>query len=71
MPVNEDHYEYIRAEVDCGELVWKYKLNGGRDQSLAHDEDVSDYSQDDIKRLTRQMIDVDDDDPVQIEVVYN
>lgn len=64
-------YEYIRAIVDCGELRWEYKLKAfDVSGSMSHDEDVSEWSDEDIKTVTRMMLDVNDDDPVEIEVQW-
>lgn len=66
-----DHYEFITAIVDCDSLTWTYRLKGARvDGGLAHDEDVSDFSKDDIVALTKQILSVTEDDPVRITVEY-
>lgn len=63
------NYEYVRAIVDCGELRWEYKVEDasvpGR---MTHDEDVTDYSDDDIRDITRMMLDCPDSQ--EIEVLY-
>jgi len=66
----EDQFEYVRAIVDCGDLSWEYKLKGGREQRMAHDEDISGWSAEDIKKTTKAMLGIDDDDPVEIEIQY-
>ncbi len=52
--MTEESYEYIKAIVDCGELRWEYCLKGSHQVSrMSHDEDVSDYSDEEIIRLVR------------------
>lgn len=71
--LNPDHYEYIKAIVDCeGNLRITYRLNGsmvtGRD---SHDEDVSDYTDDQIKIVIRSILSVEKDDPVEISILHD
>lgn len=50
---DSERYDYIRAIVDCGNLCWEYKLKGNSVAGkMSHDEDVSDWSEDDIRKLT-------------------
>jgi len=67
---DEDHYEYITAEiVEGSQLNWTYKVVGlDTEGSMSHDEDVTGWSDHDIRELTRAMLNVDDDDPVKIEI---
>ncbi len=68
--MNPEHYAFIRATVGLdGNLRWEYKLNGSSATSMSHDEDVFDWSDYDIVKLTKEMLNVDDDDPVKIQVV--
>ena len=68
---DKQHYAYITAEVDCGEVLFVYRLIGNEvEGTQLWDEDVSDWSDDDIINLARQALDVEKDDPVQIKVEY-
>ena len=65
-----EKYEYIRAVVGSdGDLAWRYKLLGSFEGREGFDEDVSDWSDKDIEKLTKEMLDVDADDPVVIEIL--
>jgi hypothetical protein len=67
---NSNHYEWIRVTRDDGDLRIKYKLNNAAFAgSDSHDEDVSEWSDRDIKQCVRQLLSIEDDDPVQIEIV--
>lgn len=63
----EERYEYVKAIIDCGELRWEYKLPDGPVNTMTHDEDVSDYSEDDIKDITRSMLGLEDDEEITVE----
>ena len=66
-----EHYEFIKAFVEDGQLRWEYRVKGSAKVGrMSHDEDVSDFSDKDIVSLTRNMLDVEDDDPVEIEVIH-
>ncbi|MCB1133319.1 MAG: hypothetical protein KDN05_19515 [Verrucomicrobiae bacterium] len=71
---NPEHYAYIKATFDCGEISWKYRLNGseivGRGCDDQDPEDCMDYSDEDIKELVRGQLCVAPDDPVVIEVEF-
>lgn len=72
MAKTTERYEYVKATVDCGELSWKYKVVGMETTgSMRHDEDVSEWSDDDIREVTAMMLDVPDDDRDKIEVRWN
>ena len=62
-----ENYKYVRAIADCGDLRWEYQLADsdvlGR---MSHDEDVSDWSDDDIIHVTRAMLDVPESVPVEV-----
>ncbi len=68
---NTEHYLYVIACVEDGNLRWKYRLNGssviGREK---YDEDVSEWSEVDIVSLTKSMLSIAADDPVQVQVRY-
>lgn len=70
--MNHEHYEYIKATFDCGEISWEYKLNGsdivGRGCDDQDPDDCMVYSDDDIKNLVRSHLCVEADDPVVIEL---
>lgn len=66
----EHEYEYVRAIVDCGSLRWEYKLKGTASSgSMSHDEDVSEFSASDIKKLTRDMLGLGPNE--HVDVLYN
>lgn len=68
---NPEHYEYVRAIVNEGKLRWEYRLNGSAVSGhQSHDEDVSGWSDTDIKSISQRMLDVLPDDPVEVEVIY-
>jgi hypothetical protein len=75
----EPHYQYIRASVTVtdmenaeAELAWEYQLEGtdkvGR---MSHDENVYGWTDEEIRSLTRNMLNVDKHDPVEIEVIWD
>lgn len=65
-----DEYKYIRAIVDCGELRWEYKVTGcAMSGSQGFDEDVGDYTNDDIVDLM-SMLSVEESQREMIEVEY-
>lgn len=66
-----ERYEYIRAIVDGADLRWEYKLKGELvPASIRHDEDVSEFSQRDIEKLTASFLCVEPDDQKLIKVLY-
>ena len=65
-----ERYEYVNAIICCGELRWKYKVEGcDVSGSMPHDEDVSDWTDEEIIDLTCNMLDVSDDQRGLIEVI--
>jgi hypothetical protein len=62
-------FDYVRACVDGDFLSWDYRLKGGRDERLRHDEGVEGWSDRDVEKITRQMLLVDEGDPVKIEII--
>jgi hypothetical protein len=70
---NPEHYEFIRAFVNQdGALRWQYRCHGNLGiGGLLHDADVSEFSKDEIVKLTRDMLTVEADDPVEVEVIYD
>jgi hypothetical protein len=68
----QESYEFIRAHADCGELRWEYKLESsdvvGR---MKHDEDIEDWSDDDIKQVTEMMLGIPEDQVDKIEVIWH
>jgi hypothetical protein len=66
----EPYYQYIRASVTItdmenaeAELSWEYLLKGNKKVGrMGHDE---------IRSLTRNMLNVDKHDPIEIEVIWN
>jgi len=65
-----ERYEYIQAHVGWDELRWTYRLVGGVPSSMSYDEDVSKYTEEEIRALTAAMLEVPDDQTELIEVVY-
>jgi hypothetical protein len=68
---DEERFEYVRAIVDCGTLRWEYKLidsfHTGR---MEHDEDVTEWTEQDIIDLTCRMLYVPDDNRDVVRVEY-
>lgn len=65
----EEPKPFCRAIVDCGNLRWEYRHPGAKVEGrMSHDEDVSDFSQEDIIDLTRSMLGLAPEETV--EVVY-
>jgi hypothetical protein len=68
---NPDHYEYIRATIEDGQLRWRYRLNNANvEGSDTHDEDVSSWTDREIIELTKTVMTIESDDPVKIEIVW-
>jgi hypothetical protein len=67
-----EHYEFITAKVDCGQLTYEYRLNrkSAPKQSIVHDEDVESWSADEIKDMVKQFLSVEGNDPVEVIVEY-
>lgn len=66
-----ERYEYITAIVDCGNLSWKYKLEGAtKPGGMSHDEDVETWSEKDIVDVTMGMLDIPEDQRDLIKVEY-
>jgi hypothetical protein len=68
--VASEQYEYIRAIVEDGALRWEYKLRGGRNAGMAHDEDVAGWTDEQIRKLTKAFLSVEGDDPVRVKVEH-
>lgn len=64
-------YEYVKAIRDLdGNLRWEAKLKGASAvERLRHDEDVADFSNHDLRKLTRLMLSIETDDPVVIQLL--
>jgi hypothetical protein len=70
-PGEGEEYESITATVDCGELSWRYKVKGAQVPGrLAHDEDVTDWSDEDIVNLTMSMLEVPEHQRSLVKVQY-
>ena len=69
---SSERYEYVRAIVGTdGELRWESKLVGNwRVACMDHDEDISDYTEDEIRDVTAAMFDVPADERDIIDVIY-
>lgn len=67
---NPEHYAYINAEIYDGSLVLRYKLNGRHVEGFdGHDENVRDWSRNDLDKLIKNKLEVLSDDPVVINYV--
>jgi hypothetical protein len=66
----DERYEKITANITDGDLVWRYKVAGLCHASMAHDEDVSEYTDEEIIDLTCSMLSVDVVQRELIEVVW-
>lgn len=66
----EEEYEFITAVVDCGTLYWEYQVKGRKACRLNHDEDVGDWSDADIIRVTIHTLDVPSHQHSLIRVEY-
>ncbi len=66
-----DTYKFVRAVVEDGELHWEYQIDelGAPQGSMGHDEDVSDYSEEEIVEITKQMLDLPSDQTVEVQYV--
>jgi hypothetical protein len=67
-----EHYEWVKAVVYAdGECRITYRVKGARVVgSDVIDEDVSRWTQDQIISRVKSIIDVEDGDPVEIQVEY-
>ena len=64
----EQGYEYVRAIRDAeGNLRWEYKMHGNIANRMAHDCDVSEWSDEDVVKLTCSMLDA---KPEEVEVQH-
>lgn len=70
MSEKSEQYQFIKATVDCGELTWEYALEGRSPQRMIHDEDVDDWTDEDIVDLTVDMLSVDPTQRGIIEVIH-
>ena len=70
--MEQECYEYITATVNFnGDLSWQYRVKGSTvTGSDRFDEDVSDWTEYDILKVTRTMLSVDPNDPVKIKIEY-
>lgn len=60
-------FEFIRAVRECEELTIEYLPTGGKLQRVMHDEDVSDYSEQECREVAQQLLDLTDEESKQIE----
>ena len=67
-PMSE-RYEWIKAIVSCGELRLEYRLEGSLATGhWAHDEDVSEWTDDEIRRVAAGLISAEDQEKeIQVE----
>lgn len=67
----KEEYEYIIAEVDCDTLTVRSKLKDNpREATDQHDEDVSDWSESDIRQCVKSLLDLDYDETKLVKVEY-
>lgn len=73
MSEEKEVYEFVRANIAAGELVWDYKINTSETHGSEgyDDEDVSDWTDEEIKDLTCSMLSVDAEQRDIIEVIWN
>lgn len=61
-------YEWFKARVNDGVLSFRYRIKGGKvDGSERHDEDVSEWTEQEIKQLAVDLFEI---DPAKVEVEY-
>lgn len=65
----ESEYESIVAEVDCGELTVVSQLKGNPVKSrTSHDEDVSDWSDSEIRQCVAGLLMLDEAEETIVQV---
>lgn len=66
----KETYQYViaRVEEEDGRLIWEYRVFGSEVSFLRHDEDVSGWTDREVIKLTKAMLNIDADDPVKIRV---
>jgi hypothetical protein len=71
MSESKERYEKITAIVDCGRLRWEYRIEGMKVSGRqSHDEEVEDWSDDDVIDVTMATLDVPKDQRGLIKVEY-
>ena len=69
--MSDERYEYVKAIVEDGELRWEWRLVGSSVRGrLAHDENVTGWSDRDIMTVTCLMLDVSDDEREVVTIEY-
>ena len=67
----KEEYEYITAEVDCGTLVVRSKLKDNpRESRDRHDEDVSEWTDSDIRQCVKGLLALDSEETKIIQVEH-
>lgn len=67
----EEEYEYITAEVDCDTLTVRSKYKESTVESRTqHDEDVSDWSESDVRQCVKSMLDLTYDETKLVKVEH-
>lgn len=64
-------YEYVRATVTDGSLRIEYKIPGLVAGRQSHDEDVSEWTDDEIRDLVGRLLDVRKGLADTIDVIWN
>jgi hypothetical protein len=70
MTDTETSYESISITVEDGELQCEYMPKGGKPQRMTHDEDVSDWTQDDCIKCVVGLLGLTDAEAKQIDFAY-
>lgn len=66
-----ERYQYIKAIVDCGHLHWEYLLEGAEvPGAMSCDDDVEEWSEEDIIDVTMSMLAVPEDQRTMVQVIY-
>lgn len=61
--MSNERYEWVKAIVCGDELRWEYKLEGSdMIGGQSHDEDVSDWTEEEIKKLTCMSLELEERD---------
>lgn len=69
-----EHYEWIKADASRAEdaIGMTYRVKGGSvNGSMSHEEDTdfTEWTDDQIESLVRDLLGVESDDPVEIEII--
>ena len=69
--IKSTHYRWIKAYIKNGHLRWRYQVAGNPTAGrMFHVESVIDRTTSEIEIYTKEALSIDDDDPVEIEIIY-